>query len=436
MQNNEKNTSISPDSYDDSVCMITDTSIEQNRGWFYPVQIYFWNSLDNQAARENFLSLFLLPILFPYKYRPKALGGTKEEKEVSKANANMLLEFYQYRAQTCTSKTARIDAKDQTTERILEVFSSDDDQNVPPLRSYDMFFSKRFVQFAKEHIRDPSFTLLNTNSDTQEDPETVSYPYLDRIDKLRNTRAGYPNSKTFLNGYFHDNTEKSLSKAEKTYAEILKYLFKEDENNLFLHSQALYKELTERLQEKKRRIRLTDEECALLESDNQEKNAPLLSDLPAIAAKLLTRAFLFYALEDYREEKNKKKTQYALKDHMFSFWYRFIPKAVSVIEMGQGQIYYEKVVKPQLHSFMGSEFWALTMLLSEPENCSISTEKVGEAIELLLSKPNEIQIPSAQYRNFLSIIKEKLFSYMRKDNSTHDSLVSVYTRLLNRINEK
>lgn len=56
------------------------------------------------------------------------------------------------------------------------------------------------------------------------------------------------------------------------------------------------------------------------------------------------------------EEKNKKKTQYVLKDHMFSFWYKFIPNAVSVIEMGQGQKYYEKIVKPQLHSFMGSVF--------------------------------------------------------------------------------
>ena len=32
------------------------------------------------------------------------------------------------------------------------------------------------------------------------------------------------------------------------------------------------------------------------------------------------------------EEKNKKKTQYVLKDHMFKFWYAFIPKAASVIE--------------------------------------------------------------------------------------------------------
>ncbi len=56
------------------------------------------------------------------------------------------------------------------------------------------------------------------------------------------------------------------------------------------------------------------------------------------------------------EEKNKKKTQYVLKDHMFKFWYEFIPKAVSVIEMGQGDRYYEKAVKPKLHEFMGSVF--------------------------------------------------------------------------------
>ena len=56
------------------------------------------------------------------------------------------------------------------------------------------------------------------------------------------------------------------------------------------------------------------------------------------------------------EEKNKKKTQYILKDHMFKFWYEFIPKATSVIEMGQGELYYHKAVKPVLHSYMGSVF--------------------------------------------------------------------------------
>ena len=56
------------------------------------------------------------------------------------------------------------------------------------------------------------------------------------------------------------------------------------------------------------------------------------------------------------EEKNKKKTQYVIKDHMFKFWYEFIPRAISVIEMGQGELYYEKAVKPKLHEFMGGVF--------------------------------------------------------------------------------
>lgn len=56
------------------------------------------------------------------------------------------------------------------------------------------------------------------------------------------------------------------------------------------------------------------------------------------------------------DEKNKKKTQYVLKDYMFKFWYEFIPKATSVIEMGQGELYYQKAVKSVLHSFMGAVF--------------------------------------------------------------------------------
>ncbi len=56
------------------------------------------------------------------------------------------------------------------------------------------------------------------------------------------------------------------------------------------------------------------------------------------------------------EEKNKKKTQYVLIDTMFKFWYEFIPKAVSAIEMDQGELYFNKIVKPQIHAYMGSVF--------------------------------------------------------------------------------
>ena len=56
------------------------------------------------------------------------------------------------------------------------------------------------------------------------------------------------------------------------------------------------------------------------------------------------------------EEKNKKKTQYILKDTMLKFWYEFIPKAQSIIAIGQGRKYYEKNILPLLHLYMGNIF--------------------------------------------------------------------------------
>ncbi|MCC8150882.1 MAG: DUF234 domain-containing protein [Lachnospiraceae bacterium] len=56
------------------------------------------------------------------------------------------------------------------------------------------------------------------------------------------------------------------------------------------------------------------------------------------------------------EEKNRKKVQYVLKDHMFTFCYSFHPNATSIIEMGQGDLYYDKIFREYLHAYMGSVF--------------------------------------------------------------------------------
>lgn len=56
------------------------------------------------------------------------------------------------------------------------------------------------------------------------------------------------------------------------------------------------------------------------------------------------------------EENNKKKTMYVLKDTMFKFWYQFVPKGYSIIEMGYGRQYYMQAVKPKLHDYMGYIF--------------------------------------------------------------------------------
>lgn len=56
------------------------------------------------------------------------------------------------------------------------------------------------------------------------------------------------------------------------------------------------------------------------------------------------------------DENNRKKTQFVLKDNMLRFWYKYIPGSVSVIEMGEGECYYNTFVKPGIHGFMGPVF--------------------------------------------------------------------------------
>jgi len=60
-----------------------------------------------------------------------------------------------------------------------------------------------------------------------------------------------------------------------------------------------------------------------------------------------------YAITD---EGNKKKVRYALADHMFRFWYQFVAPHIDIIEMGAGQVHYERIVKPRIPDFMGEVF--------------------------------------------------------------------------------
>lgn len=76
------------------------------------------------------------------------------------------------------------------------------------------------------------------------------------------------------------------------------------------------------------------------------------------------------------DENNKKKIQYTLSDGMFLFWYRFIPSAVSQIEIGNGKEYYLNIVKPKLHEYMGSIFEEMCrhyLLLNSFENSGTPT---------------------------------------------------------------
>ena len=56
------------------------------------------------------------------------------------------------------------------------------------------------------------------------------------------------------------------------------------------------------------------------------------------------------------DESNKKKCRYELSDTMYLFWYKFIPDARAAIELGRGEAYFLRNVKPRLHEYMGPVF--------------------------------------------------------------------------------
>ena len=101
------------------------------------------------------------------------------------------------------------------------------------------------------------------------------------------------------------------------------------------------------------------------------------------------------------EEKNKKKTQYVLKDQMFRFWYSYMPAASSAVELGKGNVYYERIVKPNLHNFMGRVFEEMCMYytlnagLDGKLNCFITEVGTWWGTELLQNDDGKKRVQSA-----------------------------------------
>ena len=136
------------------------------------------------------------------------------------------------------------------------------------------------------------------------------------------------------------------------------------------------------------------------------------------------------------DEKNKKKTQYVLKDYMFKFWYEFIPKATSVIEMGQGEIYYQKIVKPQLHSFMGFVFeemcryYTLKHGVEGDYGCFVTsvgtwwgTENMSDADGNIRVQSADIDVVALSEIDKKAVIGECKFKNEKIDKGIYDTLI-------------
>ena len=136
------------------------------------------------------------------------------------------------------------------------------------------------------------------------------------------------------------------------------------------------------------------------------------------------------------EEKNKKKTQYVLKDQMFRFWYSYLPAASSAIELGKGSIYYERVVKPNLHTFMGKVFeemclyYTLSAGLDEKLNCFVTEVGTWWGTEVLQNEEGkkytqsaDVDVVGVSAIEKSMIVGECKFKNEKIDKSVYETLV-------------
>ncbi len=56
------------------------------------------------------------------------------------------------------------------------------------------------------------------------------------------------------------------------------------------------------------------------------------------------------------ERRVSKKPYYVLHDSMLEFWFRYVNRAISLINAGSGQMYYHTYVREHIHDFMGKVF--------------------------------------------------------------------------------
>jgi hypothetical protein len=128
------------------------------------------------------------------------------------------------------------------------------------------------------------------------------------------------------------------------------------------------------------------------------------------------------------EEKNKKKTRYVLKDHMFKFWYEFIPKAHSVIEIGQGDVYYEKAVKPNLHAFMGSVFeemcryYTLEQGVQGRFGCFLTNVGTWWGVDMKAQQSADIDVVAISDIDKCAVVGECKFRNEKMDKGIYDTL--------------
>ncbi|SFI32965.1 hypothetical protein SAMN05192551_11237 [Tindallia magadiensis] len=78
-------------------------------------------------------------------------------------------------------------------------------------------------------------------------------------------------------------------------------------------------------------------------------------------------------------EKNQRKSRYFLEDHLFRFWYRFIPANMTAIQAGRGHQVLHELIRPRMSDYVGITFEAICRqyLLNHHESLPFIPGEIG-----------------------------------------------------------
>ena len=96
------------------------------------------------------------------------------------------------------------------------------------------------------------------------------------------------------------------------------------------------------------------------------------------------------------EKRISKKPYYVLNDSTLEFWFRFVNRATSLINAGNGEAYYKAYVKDQLHDYMGKIFEKMAkeyLLINAGKNgIPVVTDITDYQNSIVDDEKNKIQI--------------------------------------------
>ena len=128
-------------------------------------------------------------------------------------------------------------------------------------------------------------------------------------------------------------------------------------------------------------------------------------------------------------EKNKKLTQYNLRDGMFRFWFRFVSKGTVAIERYYGEQYYRTMVEPFLHDYMGPVFEIIcreyTFRSSMEGALGMTATRVGKwrGNDPVNKCPADIDVVAVNDAEKTAVIGECKFKNAPFDKEEYDTLL-------------